>query len=211
MIAWAQRQESVGNADGRRERDRSARGERRRHARRPNRLDADDANRGAHALDRCADACDLAAATHRYEDRSDLRVLLQNLEARRSLAGDDPRVIERRDDREPAGFGDLFRAHLAIGGRRSCEHNFGAVSAYAVDFHARRRLGHHDHCRSLECFGHERDRLTVIAGRVGDHAGRPRFRWELRNHVARAANLEGAAGLKALALEIQAGLSSTWV
>ncbi len=69
QVAWAQRQQAVGDAGGARQRDRVAGGKRRRHSRRARRLDADDAHAAAHLLDRRRDAGDLTAAAHRHEDR----------------------------------------------------------------------------------------------------------------------------------------------
>ena len=65
--------------------------------------------------------------------------------------------------------------------------------------------------RDAERAGDQRDRLAVIARRVGDHARGPRLRRQLRQHVARAANLERAARLQVLALERERGGSEDGV
>ena len=53
-------------------------------------------------LDRRGDAGDQSAAADRHEHRRDVRALLEDLEPGGALAGDDPRVIERRHHREAA-------------------------------------------------------------------------------------------------------------
>ena len=65
-------------------------------------LDADDAaaRRGAEAGDGAAGEQPAAAARH--EQHVEARLLPVQLERRRALAGDDVRVIERRNQRQPA-------------------------------------------------------------------------------------------------------------
>ena len=57
---------------------------------------------GRERLDRRRDAAGQPAAADRDEDRGDVRQVLDDLEPDGALAGDDPVVVERRDDREPA-------------------------------------------------------------------------------------------------------------
>ena len=64
------------------------------------------------------DAAGQPAATDRDEDDREVRQVLDDLEADRALAGDDPVVVERRDDRQararPRALGDASRSSLAV-------------------------------------------------------------------------------------------------
>ena len=74
---------------------------------------------GPRLLDRGRDAGGKAAAADRHEHRRDVRTLLEDLEPGRSLAGDDPLVIERRHHRQAARR--RFALRRAPGARpRSC-------------------------------------------------------------------------------------------
>ena len=85
-----------------------------------------------------------------------------------SLAGDDPVVVVRRDDRQPALGGDLLGDLLALVAGGPDDDDLGAVGldAFALD---RRGVGrHHDDGRGAEQSGRPRDALGVVARRVGD-------------------------------------------
>ena len=160
-----------------------------------------DPNAAAHALHRRAHAGDQSAAAHRHEDRRRLRTLLENLQADRPGAGDDPRMIERRHHRQAARRGDVLRPRLAIGDvvpakitsapkrRTPSTLTRGAVSGMTTTAGMPKRCGD------------QRDRLAMVAGRIGDDAGGARLWRQLRQHVARAADLERADRLQVFAFE----------
>ena len=83
------------------------------------RLDADHACLRPERLDRDGDAARQPAAADRHEDRREVRQVLDHLEPDRALPGDDPVVVERRDDDEPAAGRDLERDLLALVAGRS--------------------------------------------------------------------------------------------
>ena len=79
--------------------------------------------------------------------------------------------------------------------------DFGALAACSVDFHLR-SIGRHDDDRAdAEPPSGDGDASRVIARGECDDAARPLLRGELEQPVARAPELECAAGLQALALE----------
>jgi hypothetical protein len=63
---------------------------------------ADDPDLGALLLDRDCDAADESAATHRDHDRVEVGDVLEEFEPDRALAGDDGRVVVRRDPARPS-------------------------------------------------------------------------------------------------------------
>ena len=87
--------------------------------------------------------------------------------------------------------------------RRPSDDHFGAIPPHTVDLDRRRRLGHDDHGGNAESLRDQRDRLTMIAGGIGDDAGGARLGRQLRNHVAGTAHLERAHRLQVFALERQ--------
>ena len=76
----------------------------------------------------------------RHDDRGHVRQVLGDLEPDRTLAGDDPVVVVRRDDREPAFGGDLLGPHAALIGGGPDGDDLRAVrgDALALDRRARR-------------------------------------------------------------------------
>ena len=116
-------------------------------------LDADDPNVRAQAL--IAVATPLASpppptgtSTRPVVGRSS-----DDLEPDRALAGDDPVVVERRDDRQTALRGDRLRACLALVGRGPDDDDLGAVGRHALALDRRRVVRHDDHCRSCPAGG----------------------------------------------------------
>src|SRR6185503_15942597 len=79
--------------------------------------------------------------------------------------------------------------------------HFPAIAAHAVNLDARRGLRHHDDARQTEPLCGQRDRLTVVAGRVGDNACGTRLGRQLRQEVAGAAHLERAHRLEIFTFE----------
>ena len=104
------------------------------------RLDADHAHARPEGLDRGRDPARQPAATDRHEDDREVRQVLHDLEPDRPLAGDDPVVVERRDDRQAASRGDLLGDLLALVAGRPDDDDLGAVGGdpFALDRRARR-------------------------------------------------------------------------
>ena len=77
-------------------------------------LDADHPDVGSERLHRGRDAAGQPTATDRHEDERDIRQVLDDLETDRALTGDDPVVVERRDDRQSPLRGDRLGACLSL-------------------------------------------------------------------------------------------------
>ena len=92
----------------------------------------------------------------------------------RALAGDDPRMIERRHHRQAARRGFRLGARLPFGRRRPGEDHLGAECPHAVDLDRGAVVGITTTAGDAEAPGRERHRLAVVAGRVGDDAPRRR-------------------------------------
>ena len=164
-------------------------------------LDADDPGRRAERLDRHRDPARQPAATDRDEDDRDVRQVLDELEADRPLAGDDPIVVEGRDDLEPALGGELLGHPLALVAGRADDDDLGAIGRhpFALD---RRRVGrHHDDRRRTEQARRSSDALGMVARRVGDDAAPELLRRQRRDRGVGAAQLEGPDRLERLGLQ----------
>ena len=94
-------------------------------------LDADDPGVGSQGPDGRRDAAGKPAATDGHEDRGDVGQVVDDLEADRALAGDDPVVVVRRDDREAAFGGEPLGDALALVARRADRDDLGAVGGDA--------------------------------------------------------------------------------
>ncbi len=164
-------------------------------------FDADDEHIGPRLFDRGRDAGDQASTADGHEHRGYVRSLLEDLEASGALTGDDPLVIERRNHGESARGRFGFGSRASLGRGRARKNHFRAKRTRTVDLDLRRRRGHDDDRGRSERAGGERHRLAVVARRVRDDAGSTLGGIELRDHVVRAADLERARWLKALALE----------
>ena len=127
--------------------------------------------------------------------------LLQDFEPRGPLPGDDCRIVEARNDGRPGFVGDFRGDRLAALGPPVVEDDLGAFGACAVDLHLRSVRRHDDDRADAEPAGRDRDSARVIARRESDDSALPLLRRELQQTVGRAAELEGAAGLQALAFE----------
>ena len=139
-------------------------------------LDADHAGIRAQRLDRRRDARDQAAAADADDDGGDLGKVLRDLEPHRPLAGDDPRVVERRDVLERARVADLGRHALALLARVGAAHDLGAERRSARNLDGGGVLRHHDRRRHAVQRGSGGDALRVVAARVGDDAALDRRR-----------------------------------
>ena len=118
---------------------------------------------GRRLLDRRRDAARQPTATDRDEDDGQVRQVLRDLEPDGSLAGDDPVVVERRDDRQPTLRGDLLGDPLPFVAGSADHDDLGAVGGHAVALHRRRIGWHHDHGRGAQQARGASDALGVIA------------------------------------------------
>ena len=96
QVAGAEGQEAVGDARGALERDGAARRERTAHLGSARGLDANHACVGPQPLDRRRNAGEQPAAADRHVDLVHVGAVLDNLQADRALASDNPGVVERR-------------------------------------------------------------------------------------------------------------------
>ncbi len=145
------------------QRDRMAGVDRRFHLGGAGWLDADDLHVGPGLLDGGRDAGGQSAATDGHEHGRDVGPLIEDLEAGRALAGDDPRVVERRHHGESALGGFGLGARAAIRRRRAREDHLRAERPRPVDLDLRRRRRHDDDRGRPERACRERHGLAVIA------------------------------------------------
>ena len=146
-----------------------------------------------------------AAATQAHEHRVELADLLHQLQRRGALAGDDIRMVVGRDQRQAALARQPTADRLAIFGVAVVHHDLGAIAARCRHLGTRRIVRHHDGGRDAQLPRRQGDRLRMVAGREGDHAGAPLRLAELRQRIEGAAELEGTGTLEVLALEEQLG------
>src|SRR5665647_1878659 len=128
--------------------------------------------------------------------------LLEDLERRCPLAGNDVEILRRAHEWNRLTLGVLHREHeggLVIG--RRCVDR-GAERGDAVALDVRRGGGDVERRRDRELARRVGDAEPVVAGRGGDHAPRAHVCGELGEGVVGAAELEGAGDLLALELEI---------
>ena len=104
-------------------------------------LDADDPNVRAQPLDRGRDTACQPAAADRHQDEPVVGQVLDDLEPDRALAGDDPVVVERRDDRQTALRGDGLGLCLALVGRGTDDDDLGAIGGDPLALDRRRVVG----------------------------------------------------------------------
>ena len=120
---------------------------------------------------------------------------------RRTLPGNDVRVIEWRDERQATFAGDGTGKHLTIGDQTVVQHDLGAIAARRGNLHRRRILRHNDGGGDAEQSAGQRHRLRVIARRKRhDALGSPIFRHQ-RERIESAAELERTRALKIFRLE----------
>ena len=170
-------------------------------------LDSDHAGAGTERLDRRRDPRDQAAAADAHDDGRDPGQIARDLEPDRSLAGDDPRVVERRDVLERARVADLGRHALSLLARVGAAHDLGAERLGAGDLHGSSVLRHHDRRGHAVERGSGSNALGVIPARVGHDAALDRGERRRRKRVERAAELERAGALEALRLDVDLALA----
>ncbi len=168
-------------------------------------LDADDVGSRRSLLHRDRDAGDQPAAADRHDDDVGLREYVEELESDGSLAGDDPRVVERGHQRRTGLLGDRLRVPERRVVVVALELDVRAVVRGVRHLRERRVGRHHDRRRDVEQLGVVGDALRVVPGRRGDHAVGPRFDVEVHEEVARPALLEGARELQVLPLDPDVG------
>ena len=150
-------------------------------------------------------AGDQPAAAHRHEQQVELRRVREQLERDRSLARHDERVVVRPHEREPALLGQRARRSprgSPSSGRTARPRRRSRASRRA--WRAGASSGMTIVAREPSSAAAMRDGLRVVAGGVGDDAASQRVLVEGRDLVVRAAELEGAAALEALRLDVDA-------
>ena len=170
-------------------------------------LDADQRDAGLERAHRGADSGEQPAATHRHDDRVDVRRLLEDFQRHRALAGHHVGVVERMDEGEALAVGQQRRVRARLGQVRAVQHHAGAELAAVGHLDQRRELRHDDGDRDPQQAAVVRDALRMVAGRDGDDAGPSgRFRQQ-QQRVAGAAFLEAAGALQVveLAEDMRAG------
>src|SRR5689334_10417327 len=112
-------------------------------------------------LDVGTNARDEPTAAHTGKDRIDLLagMLAQQLHADRSLTGDDVRVIERMNEREPAFRRERQRVLVRLVVVVPVEHDFTAESRHGAYFDIRRGLRHDDDGWNLPTLRRQGDTL----------------------------------------------------
>ncbi len=131
--------------------------------------------------------------------------MLQNLQAQRSLAGHDRRIVEPVDVGQPALVGQAlgFAPGFAIG--LAVQDDAGAQPPAGVDLDQRREPGHNHRDRDLEQAAVIGQPERMIAGRCRHHAALPPLSIEQQQGVARTALFETAGPLQILQLAIRPG------
>ena len=132
--------------------------------------------------------------------------ILEKLQRRRALPGDDVRMVERRDDGQAALVGQLPRNRFAVARQPVVEHDLCAIAARRVDLDLRRVRRHDDGRGDAQHLGRQRQPLRVIARRKRHDAALALLRRQLRERVVRAAKLERARALQVFALEEYTGI-----
>jgi hypothetical protein len=87
------------------------------------------------------------ATAHRHDDRVEIRHLRDNLEARRSLTGDDRGIVVAVDIGQPLLGRDLMGARFSFCEIPALQHNRRASFLAVVDFNERGEFRHHDRGR----------------------------------------------------------------
>ena len=175
------------------------------HLRQMGGLDTDDPHRGLQRLHRQGHPTQKASAPDRGDQHVDVRHLLQDLQRRRPLAGDDRVIVEGMDEDEALLFLQPARLGVGIVVVVAAEHDLRAELACGLDLAERGRLRHHDGGLDAEPLRVDGDALRVVAGAGSHHPALALVRSEQRELVRRAALLEGAGAVQVLQLEVDPG------
>ncbi len=114
-------------------------------------------------FDGCSDAAKQPTARDRREHQIHIGELLRNFQPAGGLAGDDVRMIVRRNDRVAVNGRELLRLELARRASRANEDDLGPKRARGVDFHLRSVVRHDNDGLGTECAGRVSDALGVVA------------------------------------------------
>jgi hypothetical protein len=163
-------------------------------------LHADHAHVGPRGLHRDRDAAGQPAAADRDDDGRQVRQVLEQLEAERSLAGDDVGIVEGMDEREAGLGGPVASRDEAVVDARADDHDARAQRFGRLDLGDRRALRHEHLARHAALPRRQRERLRVVAGASTDDAGRAPVA-QRRQPAQRAADLEGPGALQRLRLQ----------
>ena len=144
---------------------------------------------------------DVAAAAHADEQGVERAGFFDQLHRGRALAGDDVRVVVRRDQREAALFGQTLADRFAVFAVAVVDDDLAAVASGRRDLRRRRVVRHDDGRRQADQACGERDRLRMVARGESDDAGLALRRIEQGQRVVGATELERAHALEVLALE----------
>ncbi len=150
-------------------------------------------------------AGDQPAAADRDHQHVEIGDLLQHLQRDRALAGDDQGVVVGVDPGQVALLRERGGARLRLGNALALEHDLRAIGPGRRHLHVGRRLGHHDGGRNAEARRVVGDRLSVVAGRHGDHAARALRGIERGELGHRAALLERVRYLQVLVFDEHLG------
>ena len=145
------------------------------------------------------------ATADRHEHGGEIRHVLGDLQPERALAGDDPIVVERMDEHQPALRDQLARDRVALADRRARGHDLRAVRDDAAALDLGRVAGHDDHGADAQQTCGPRDALAVVAGRVGDDSSGALLGRKRGDRVVRTSDLERADGLQRFRLEQDPG------
>src|SRR3954453_21619346 len=125
----------------------------------------------------------------------------QYLVADRALAGDDERIVERVNERDPGLVRELVTMRFRVRVSVAAEDDFSAHVADGVDLDLRGGLRHDDQGADAEMARRERHSLGVVAGARGDDSGGAFRRRQVRDVAVRATDLEAEDRLQIFALE----------
>jgi hypothetical protein len=106
-------------------------------------------------------AGDQPAAADRHQQIVERPGLLEQLLRRRALAGDDMRMVERRNEDQVPFLLDS-RRHLLAPLVLPVQNDLGAIAPRPLELHPRRVPGHDDHRPDAEHLPGERHGLRVV-------------------------------------------------
>ncbi len=143
------------------------------------------------------------AAAHRRHHDVELGHVLEELERRRALSGDDVGMVVGRDQRAAGACQHLRRGRLPRRLVRLALDDVAAVLIHRAPLHGVGVPRHDDVRRDAAHARRQRQRLGVVARAVGHDARRRHLVGELEQRVGRAAELERTDLLQVLTFEEQ--------
>ena len=160
------------------------------------RFHADHLRVGCTQLDGGGKACTQSPTAHGHQHGAHVGEVIDDLQARRALAGNDPRMIVWRHHRESLRLHQCLGAFVAILRRGAREFNARAEPLRTAALGRRHRGGHDHHGLAPEQPGRERNGLRVVAGRWRNHPACTLGGGKLREKVIGAAELERPPALE---------------